>query len=95
VRAMANTRLLAGASLHARASFTEAKSLVQGLMRDLGKPYEIEAAEDANYIDGRCASVQIGGESVGLFGELHPRVITGYELGQPIVAFELDVRSLL
>ncbi|HEV8596055.1 MAG TPA: phenylalanine--tRNA ligase subunit beta, partial [Thermoplasmata archaeon] len=94
VRGMSNVRLLAGAAIHARASFTEMKSLVQGLLRDVGKAYEIESAEDPNFIDGRCAAVRVGDARVGLFGEVHPRVITGYELGHPVAAFELEVAAL-
>ena len=94
VREGANVRLLAGGSIHARAGFTEVKSLVQGLLRDVGKTFEVEPAEDANFIDGRCASVLIGERSVGFFGEVHPRVVTAYGLGHPVVAFEIDVASL-
>ncbi len=94
VRGVANVRLVAGASIHARASFTEAKSLVQGLLRDVGKAYEIEAAEDPNFIDGRCAAVRIAGASAGFFGEIHPRVVSAYGLGHPVVAMELDVGAL-
>ncbi|MBI4416284.1 MAG: phenylalanine--tRNA ligase subunit beta [Euryarchaeota archaeon] len=94
VRGAGNVRLLAGASIHARAGFTEVKSLVQGILRDVGEAYEIESAEDPNFIDGRCASVRVGEKSVGLFGEIHPRVVTGYELGHPVVAFELEVAAL-
>jgi phenylalanyl-tRNA synthetase beta chain len=94
VREDRNVRLLAGASIHARASFTEMKSLAQALMRDVGRTYEIEPSEDANFIDGRCASVRVGDGSGGLFGEVHPRVVTAYGLGHPVVAFELDVATL-
>ena len=94
VRGTANVLLLAGASIHPRAGFTEMKSLVQGLLRDVGKAYDIEAVEDPNFIDGRCAAVRIDGERVGVFGEVHPRVVTGYGLGHPVVVFELDVGPL-
>jgi len=94
IRGMGNVRLLAGASLHAKAGFTEIKSLVQGLMRDVGASYEIEAAEDPNFIDGRCAAVRIGDARAGTFGEVHPRVIAGYQLGHPVAAFELDVAGI-
>lgn len=94
VREDKNVRLLAGASIHARAGFTEMKSLVQGLMRDVGKTFEVEALEDGNFIDGRCASVRVGESPVGTFGEVHPRVVTAYGLGHPVVAFELDVAAL-
>ena len=94
VRGTRNVRLLAGATLHAKAGFTEAKSLVQGLMRDAGKDCEVEAAEDPNFIDGRCAAVRVGGARVGVFGEVHPRVVAAHELGHPVAAFELEVDGL-
>jgi len=94
VRGTANVRLLAGASTHAKAGFTEAKSLVQGLMRDVGAPCEIEAAEDPNFIDGRCAAVRVRNARIGTFGEVHPRVVAGYGLSHPVAAFELDVAGL-
>jgi len=94
VRGTSNVRLLAGASIHARASFTEMKSLVQGIARDAGKALEIEAAEDPNFIDGRCGSVRIAGAPAGRFGEVHPRIVRGHELGHPVVAFELAVEAL-
>ena len=94
VRGTRNVRLLAGATLHAKASFTEAKSLVQGLLRDAGKDCEVEAAEDPNFIDGRCAAVRVGGARVGVFGEVHPRIVAAHELGHPVAAFEIDVDGL-
>jgi len=94
VRGTTNVCLLSAVSLHARAGFTEAKSLAQGLLRDVGKGFEIEAAEDPNFIDGRCASVRIDDAQVGHFGELHPRVVTGYDLAHPAAALEFEVAPL-
>lgn len=94
VRAMRNVRLVSGVSLHAKAGFTEAKSLLQGLFRDLGRSFQIEAADNPNFVAGRCATVKIGGAPVGVFGEVHPKVLSGYELGYPAVAFEVDVQAL-
>ena len=94
VRGGANVRLLAAASIHAKAGFTEMKSLVQGLFRDVGKTLEIEPLEDPNFIDGRCAAVRAAEASVGLFGEVHPRVVTGYGLSHPVIVLELEVTPL-
>ena len=90
----ANVRRIAGIAIHPKASFTEMKSLVQSLLRDVGKSGEIEASADANYIPGRCAGITVDGGSIGVFGEVHPRVIDAYELGHPIGAFEIDVGPL-
>jgi phenylalanyl-tRNA synthetase beta chain len=89
-----NVQRIAGASIHPKASFTEMKSLVVSLMRDLGESSEVEPAKDGNYIPGRCAAVLADGKRVGVFGEVHPRVIEGYELTHPVCAYELDLAPL-
>jgi len=47
------------------------------------------------FIPGRCALLKVNGRTVGHFGELHPKVITDYELGNPIIALELDLQDLM
>ncbi len=89
-----NAWRVAAASIHPKASFTEMKSLVQSLLRDVGKGCEVEAAEDPNFIPGRCAAVLADGGRAGVFGEVHPRVIEGYDLAHPVAAFELDAGLL-
>lgn len=89
-----NVFRLAGVAIHSRASFTEAKSLIEGILRAAGREYDIQPRSHGSFIPGRCASVVVGGESIGVFGEVHPQVITNFDLSNPIVAFELDVEGL-
>ena len=91
----ANVRRVAAVSIHPKASFTEMKSLVQSLLRDVGKSCAVEAANDGNYLPGRCAGVFLEDTRVGVFGEVHPRVIEAYDLAHPIVGFEIDAGPLL
>lgn len=85
---------LAGAMIASRSSFTEAKSLVESLLRDLSVPHAIVPSARGCYIDGRGAEVEVDGAAVGSFGELHPEVVTAFELGYPVIAFELDLSAL-
>ncbi len=89
-----NVRRVAAAAIHHKASFTEAKSLVLSLLRDLGWTADVRAVEDRNFIEGRAASVLVAGREVGRFGEIHPRILEAYALVQPVLAFELDVEPL-
>src|SRR5437867_3408767 len=89
-----NIRRIAAAAMHHKAAFTEAKSLVLSLLRDLGQSGEVTAVDDANFIPGRAAAVVLHGRDVGRFGEIHPRILEAYTLVQPVVAFELDVTLL-
>ena len=89
-----NVRRIAAAAIHHKASFTEAKSLVLSLLRDVGRSGDVAPVEDANFIPGRAASVILDGREVGRFGEIHPRILETYTLVQPVMGFELDVAPL-
>ncbi|KYK21065.1 phenylalanyl-tRNA synthetase beta subunit [Thermoplasmatales archaeon SG8-52-2] len=80
---------LAFVKIDAKANFTECKSLVGAIMRDSGKEFSIEDKDHAGFVKGRCASVMLKGKEIGIFGELHPKTITNFELEYPIVAFEV------
>lgn len=90
-----NVRRVAAAAIHHKASFTEAKSLVLSLLRDVGRSGDIDAVEDDNFIRGRAAALVVDGRDIGHFGEIHPRILEVYALVQPTMAFELDVEPLL
>jgi phenylalanyl-tRNA synthetase beta chain len=89
-----NVRKIAGAAMHHKASFTEGKSLVLSLLRDVGRSGDVEPAADPNFIPGRAASVVADQDDIGRFGEIHPRLLEAYSLVQPIMAFELDLAPL-
>lgn len=86
---------LAAMSIHSKAGFTEMKSLAEGVLKELGVQCSLIPGDLGMFIPGRCAQVKVNGRTVGHFGELHPQVITAYELGHPIIAFELDLQDLM
>ena len=85
---------MAGASVHAKASFTEAKSLVQSIMSALGLPNEVSQGAHPGFLAGRCANLLASVTEIGVFGEISPATIESFELKYPVVAFELDVEKL-
>lgn len=89
-----NIHKLSGVAIHPKASFTEAKSLVEGILRALDVQYSIQPNSHGSFVNGRCASVVSGENEIGIFGELHPQVITNFDLSNPILAFELDVEGM-
>ena len=86
---------LAVMSIHSKAGFTEMKSLAEGVLKELGVQCSLLPGDMEMFIPGRCAMVKVNGRTVGHFGELHPQVITAYELGHPVIAFELDLQDLM
>ncbi|UCD13930.1 MAG: phenylalanine--tRNA ligase subunit beta [Thermoplasmatales archaeon] len=80
---------LAGMKIDAKANFTESKSIVEALLRDIGLGFSIKEKDHPAFINGRCASIVKDKKEIGFFGELHPRTIQLFELEHPIIAFEL------
>jgi len=86
-----NIRKMAGMVIHPKANFTEAKSVVEAVLREMKRKYEIKPKTMKCFIDGRCASVLSNKKEICYFGELHPNVITNFELGNPVTAFEFTL----
>ena len=86
-----NQRKISSLSIHSKASFTESKSLAEAIMRELNEDYEIVSKNHNSFIGGRCAGIIVDGKEIGFFGELHPKVITAFELAHPINALEIKI----
>ena len=50
--------------------------------------------ENPSYHPGRCAKIVIGGQVLGVLGQIHPLVAEGYGIGCEIYAAELDFTAL-
>jgi len=75
----------------AKANFTECKSFVESIIREVGVNYNIKNFDHPGFVKGRCASVIYKGKDIGYFGEIHPRTIINFDLEYPIIACELDL----
>jgi len=95
VRNARNKKLVAALSIHGKASFTEVKSVVQSVLQGIGMSCDVETLDNPTFLKGRCAGITVGGEGVGMFGEVSPSTITAFELKYPVVAFEMDTEKLL
>jgi len=82
---------IAGVIVDNETNFNEIKSYVEGLLRELKIEYELDNFEHPSFIKGRCAKIIKDGKIVGYFGEIHPEVITNFELEFPVVGFELEI----
>ena len=88
-------RKLAALVTHSTSNFTEIKSITASFINNLGLQMEIKPLNNPSFIEGRCASVKGWYENrefpviEGFFGEMHPEVITNFNLEYPVVAFEM------
>jgi phenylalanyl-tRNA synthetase beta chain len=76
------------------ASYEDAKARLQAIARAFDKGLQTPATTHPAFIDGRTASVVLDGESAGVIGELHPRVLVEHDLEVPAAAFEFDLEAL-
>src|SRR5690606_23349114 len=69
------------------ADFFDVKGDVQALLSPQGAVFT--AAEHPALHPGRCARIAVGGQDVGVLGELHPRWRQAWDLPQAPVLFEI------
>lgn len=85
---------LAGVSSDPKANFNDMKSVIIAINDSVGFEYKISKHEHGSFIEGRCAKLTIGNNTVGFFGELHPEVLSNFGIEEPTVAFEFDVTNV-
>ncbi len=73
--------------------FFDVKGELEALLAPLQPVFA--PAEHPALHPGRCASIGLGGRTIGFIGELHPQWRQAYELPQPPVLFEMDLDAVL
>ncbi|MDY6907869.1 MAG: phenylalanine--tRNA ligase subunit beta [Chloroflexota bacterium] len=73
----------------------DAKGVLEALFERLGVEARFEPVGDLALRPGTAALVTVGGEAVGIIGELHPRVAEDFAIQRATHLFELDVERLL
>jgi phenylalanyl-tRNA synthetase beta chain len=82
-------------SIHAGADFSEAYACADALCRELSIPGHIRESRDPAFIEGRRGEIVLeNNQPAGVFGEIHPAVLNGFELEHPVAAVELDLRAV-
>ena len=80
---------LAYAEAGSKVNFTRAKSILQSTVRATGKAPTFIARDYPSFIPGRSAEVKLGEKSIGIIGELHPKVLTNWKIEVPVVCWEI------
>ncbi len=102
------TRMALGAvEISSTTSFSDIKAYVESLLEAMDEGFlkdldlEFRALEHGSFIPGRAAKLimknpKTGNETqLGILGELHPRVIAGASLENPVSYFELELQELV
>lgn len=81
-------------SSHTRADYTEARQFLQYISRLLDIEITVEESEFPWAISGRAATVRVGKNEIGILGEVHPQVLSQWELEMPVAVCELSLDAL-
>lgn len=75
--------------------FFDLKGLVEAIFKELGIQCTIGAGSHPALHPGRSAAVVFEGETVGVFGEVHPDVLDAFDITHRVYVAELELESLL
>jgi phenylalanyl-tRNA synthetase beta chain len=90
------TETVLGAMIaHATAHFSEIHSCLEVLFYHLGKDCALEPVPHPSFLEGRAGRIVISGKPIGVIGEVHPEVLECWQIGVPVVAFDLNLTQLL
>ncbi|MCM1545165.1 MAG: phenylalanine--tRNA ligase subunit beta [Ruminococcus sp.] len=77
--------------------FFTIKGAVEELLRQTGvEDYDVEPLTDnPTYHPGRTAVITVDGEEIAVIGEVHPAVLSNYDIGVRAYVAQVDVNSIL
>jgi len=80
--------------LGVKLDFYDLKGVVEALMDALHLEVSYVPAEHPSFHPGKCASVLLNGNALGVFGELHPLVQANYDFSSPVAAADFDLEAV-
>jgi phenylalanyl-tRNA synthetase beta chain len=75
--------------------FFDAKGVVESLLNQLGVDASFEPGDDESFHPAKQAAITIGGNKVGVVGELHPKVAEAFDIAETAYLLEISVADLL
>lgn len=70
------------------------KGVLENLLDELGVEVALEReVDDKTYHPGRCGKILVDGETIGIIGELHPKVAANYDIKEKVYYFEISLEG--
>jgi phenylalanyl-tRNA synthetase beta chain len=76
---------------HSKANFTEIQEILNYLIKE---KVQLKPKDLPSFISGRCAEIIINKKSIGIIGEIHPKVLSKWKLRMPAVSLEINLDDL-
>jgi len=77
------------------AGFNTAAAELQTFFFYLSREYNVEESSDSRFIPGRAAAIVYQGKSIGVFGEVHPKILENWGITIPCTAGEINLDLLV
>ncbi len=74
--------------------FFDAKGIAENLLQSVGLSPKFEKGTDAGLHPNKQAVISVEGKKVGVVGELHPKVLSAFEITEPVYLLEADLKTL-
>ncbi len=75
--------------------FFEVKGVIEGLLTRLNIEASFEKCSDHSLHSTKQAAIVVGGNRLGVFGELHPEVLAKFDITEAVNLFEIDLIALI
>ncbi len=79
---------------HKDADYTEVKQFMEYLLNTLGLECKIDDTEHKSFIPGRVGKIFVKNKKIGYIGEIHPQVLSNFDLDMPVSAVELNLTEI-
>ncbi|RJQ48035.1 MAG: phenylalanine--tRNA ligase subunit beta [Gaiellales bacterium] len=75
--------------------FYTGKGLVEAVFATVNGSCGLSRSRDPFLHPGKSADIMVGGERAGYVGEVHPLVLSAFDLDIPVTAFEVDLDAIV
>ncbi len=81
---------------HTQANYSEVKSYLTSILYTYSHiDFKTTPSSSNLFIEGRGAAVTADGVEVGVIGEVHPKLISDFQIRIPVAALELDLSAII
>jgi len=87
---------LAVAIAHKQANYSEVKSYLTSILSTYSNiEFKTNPCSSSLFIQGRGAAITADGAEIGLIGEVHPKIISDFQIKIPVAALEVDLTTII
>lgn len=88
-----NERHLSALYCNTKGEMEYIHGLLDRIMESLSKKYELKLSNHPSFFDKRQAQIIVNGETIGMIGMIHPKVLESFNIHFPCCAIEINLEK--